>query len=378
MKNYTNLKVGLVLDDSLDRVENGVQQYINSLGSWLASQGHEVHYLVGETIAKDDNVHSLAKNIAVKFNHNRLTIPYRASKADIKSLLAREKFDVLHVQMPYSPVLSGKIIKYALDDCAVVGTFHILPYGLMQRISNKALGVVQKQSLLRFDAICSVSLPAQEFALTHFGVKSSVIPNMIDVPGWHNKFILVPGRIVYLGRLVPRKGCKELLMAINKLPKSVKETIQVIIASDGPERHNLELYAKSNNLTCVEFVGYIDESAKIKLLATSEIAVFPSLGGESFGIVLIEAMAAGAGVVIGGNNPGYSSVIGEWPECTIDPENTTEFANTVQLLLCDTMLRSSLHDCQQKAVKKYDVPVVGKQIMSMYKTALLQRRLDMR
>lgn len=378
MKNYTKLKIGLVLDDSLDRVENGVQQYVNSLGIWLSKQGHDVHYLVGETNASTDKVHSLAKNLTVRFNHNKLSIPYYAVVSVIKNLLKRQKFDVLHIQLPYSPVLGGKILKCSSDDCAVVGTFHILPYGLLQRISNKALGVVQKTSLARIDAICSVSLPAKKFALSHYGLQSSVIPNTIDISRWQNKNEVVSGRIVYLGRLVPRKGCYELLKAIKALPKQTKNNIQVIIASDGPERPMLDKFALDNRLGCVKFVGFIDEQSKIKLLSSAEIAVFPSLGGESFGIVLIEAMAAGSGVVMGGNNPGYASVIGSWDECIFDPNNTAEFSSKIELLLRDSKLRKSIHDSQQEAVLQYDTEVVGTQILKMYETALLQRRQDMR
>src|ERR1039458_8447904 len=108
-----SLKVGFVLDDSLDKTD-GVQQYILSLGSWLKQQGHDVHYLVGETVRTDiPNVHSLSRNINARFNSNRMSTPLPASPARIRKLLEDVQFDVLHVQIPYSPFLAQQIIELA-------------------------------------------------------------------------------------------------------------------------------------------------------------------------------------------------------------------------------------------------------------------------
>jgi phosphatidylinositol alpha-mannosyltransferase len=378
MKNSTNLKIGIVLDDSLDRSENGVQQYVRTLGGWLAKQGHTVHYLVGDTKTGNADVHSLSRNIAVRFNQNRLTIPLPANKTVIKNLLAREKYDVLHVQMPYSPFLAGKIISAAPDSMAIVGTFHILPFGRLQKVGSKTLGLAQKATLKRFDAICSVSPAAAEFAKSHFGLESIVIPNMIDTSVWRSAVQPHPGRIVYLGRLVPRKGCQELLTALAKLPDDLLQKIEVLIASDGPERAKLEKFAASNKLHNVSFLGFIDESSKADLLASAEIAVFPSLGGESFGIVLIEAMAAGSGVVLGGNNPGYASVLGAWQKTLIEPTNPESFARSLELFLTDKNQRLQIHAEQQQAVLQYDVNLAGKKIVNMYNQALLHRSAEMR
>src|SRR3954462_8834258 len=104
------LKVGLVLDTSLD-AEDGVQQYVLSIGRWLAGQGHEVHYLAGETRRRDlPNLHSLARNVTVRFNGNVTTIPLPASRRKLRRFLRRHGFDVLHVQTPHSPFMSQKLI----------------------------------------------------------------------------------------------------------------------------------------------------------------------------------------------------------------------------------------------------------------------------
>ncbi len=377
MKHSTKLKIGLVLDDSLDR-NDGVQQYVRSLGAWLVRQGHTVHFLAGQTRSGGKAVHSLSRNIGVKFNGNRLSMPLPASARAIKTLLAREKYDVLHIQMPYSPLMAGKVIRLASMGTAVVGTFHILPIGGLQRYGNRALGLVQKRQLRRLDAICSVSAPAQKFAKTHYGLASRVIPNMIDAPAWHSAMHPHAGRIVFLGRLVPRKGCAELLWAVLELPEPLRNNLEVLIAGDGPERQKLEKFAGRHKLRQVVFLGYIDERHKRDLLASAQLAVFPSLGGESFGIVLIEAMAAGAGVVLGGNNPGYQSVLAAWPKVLFNPRDNRAFGRRLRAFLEDEKLRARLHAQQQAAVRQYDVDIVGGQIMKLYAEALLQRRQEMR
>src|SRR6185369_17609889 len=92
------MKIGLVLDDTLD-TPDGVQQYVVRVGSWLAAHGHDVHYLVGHTTRHDvQNVHSLSRNLRVKFNGNRMSMPLPASPRRLRAFFATQKFDVLHVQ----------------------------------------------------------------------------------------------------------------------------------------------------------------------------------------------------------------------------------------------------------------------------------------
>ncbi|MEO8862834.1 MAG: glycosyltransferase family 4 protein [Candidatus Saccharimonadales bacterium] len=366
------LKVGIVLDDSIDR-NDGVQQYVRTLGAWLESQNHIVHYLVGESKKAGSNVHSLSRNMGVTFNGNNLTMPLPANRSAIKKLLTRESFDVLHVQMPYSPFLAGRIIRAAGLDVAIVGTFHIMPLNKLHSWGSRILGIVQKRTLARFDAICSVSPAAAHFADQTFGVRSEIIPNMIKVSDWHTSTRIKRGKIVFLGRLVSRKGCKQLLLALAELPVRLRQQTDVYIAGDGPERPELEDLADKLNLTNVTFLGYIDEQDKPKLLASADLAIFPSLGGESFGIVLLEAMAAGSGIVLGGDNPGYRSVLGTWPNTLVQPDYPREVARTIKYFLTNTSWRKTTHKEQQKMIKQYDVNTVGPEIVQLYKDALHKR-----
>lgn len=368
------LKIGLVLDDTLDSTD-GVQQYVLTLGDWLTSQGHDVHYLVGQTQRKDrPNIHSLGKNVAVRFNKNRLSIPLPVSRRSIKTLLEDNKFDILHVQMPFSPQLAGRLIRTASPKTAVVGTFHILPASLSARLGTYALGAITQSLHRRFDAVCAVSEPARVYMEQTFGVPSSVISNAINVRALRTNSAPIKSNvksIVFLGRLVERKGAHYLLMAFSQCER--RSGVVLTIAGTGPFRSKLEHMAIRLGIAKqVRFVGFIPESDKARLLASADIAVFPSTGGESFGIVLVEAIASGSGVVLAGDNPGYSSVITDAQQ-QVNPRHVAAFAKKLDQLIGDQKLRKKMHVSQQRLIEQYDINTVGPQIISLYTTALRNR-----
>lgn len=366
-------KIGFVLDDSLDKTD-GVQQYVLTLGQWMRHQGHEVHYLVGHTERTDiPHIHSLSRNIQTHFNQNRMSTPLPASKKLIKELLEAEQFDALHVQMPYSPFMAGRVIKAAPKQTRAIGTFHIIPFSWIEKTATRLLGFVLWRTLRRFDTIYSVSEPARRFARKSFGVKSTVLPNVVNVSAFHvgrpiKKYDDGKVNIVFLGRLVERKGCLYLLQALQLLhEKHLLTNVRVLICGKGQLLPELENYVKKHHLSSnVHFVGFVSEDEKPDYLATADIAVFPSTGGESFGIVLIEAMAAGSRVVLGGNNVGYASVLRSRPELLIDPLNTHEFANTLKHFISSKRARASAHKWQQEHVVQYDVAVVGRKLLERY------------
>ncbi|MBA3758698.1 glycosyltransferase family 4 protein [Candidatus Saccharibacteria bacterium] len=374
------MKIGFVLDDSLDK-SDGVQQYVLTLGQWFQAQGNQVHYLVGQTARTDiANVHSLSRNIQARFNQNRMSTPLPASKLAIKKLLAAEDFDVLHVQLPYSPLLAARVIRGATPKTLVVGTFHIVPYSKFESAAAYTLGLVLKRSLKRFDAIYSVSEPARIFANHGFGISSTVVPNVVNLAKYKNakpfkRYDDDTVTIVFLGRLVERKGCMLLLEALEKLHKKNKlERVRVLICGKGPLQATLEAYVRAKHLGhIVHFTGYLDETSKAKYLSSADIAIFPSTGGESFGIVLIEAMAAGARVVIGGDNIGYRSVLGQKPEQLVSPSDTGALAKTLHHYISSNRARMQAYKWQQEHIRNFDVRVVGNHLLQEYESMIAKR-----
>jgi len=378
------LKIGLVFDDSLDKPD-GVQQYVLAIGAWLSTQGHEVHYLVGRTIRKDiRNIHNLSRNISVRFNGNRLSMPLPASRDTLRSLLVTEKFDILHVQVPYSPFLAKRIIYLAPPSTAIIGTFHILPNSKLATAGNYLLGLWLKRSLKRFDAMVSVSTAAAGFAKRVYGISAAVLPNVVDYNRFHNAKVLKKydnsmSTILFVGRLVPRKGCLVLLQAVDYLLHSglYKDVpqFQVVIGGKGPLEQQLKRYTRQHDLErLVEFTGFVNEEEKPGLYAASSISVFPSFGGESFGIVLLEAMAGGTATVLAGNNPGYASVMAPKPELLFDPRHPEQLAQKLWELLTNEAGRQELAAWGATYTRDFDTAAVGNQLLETYKQALHSRR----
>lgn len=365
------LKIAFLLDDTLDKTD-GVQQYITTLGAYYSQIGHEVHYLVAETARTDiKNIHSLVKYVSVSFNQNNVRTPLPAKAEEIKKLLHSLDLDVLHVQMPYSPFFAAKVIRSVSSKTKVIGTFHILPASKMHELTNRILRVALVRSLRRFDHIVSVSAPAAVFAKKVYGIKSIVVPNAVDISRFQNAPInqtrSSKKRIVFLGRFVMRKGPRELVLALRELVATYNiNNLEVVMAGKGPRLDDIKMLARHNGLAkIISFPGFIDENIKSELLASADIAVFPSLGGESFGIVLVEAMASGAKIVLGGNNPGYASVLAQRPELLFNPRDPKAFAHKLKSMLLNRHTKE-ITAWQTQHIKQYDVSVVANKLMKLY------------
>lgn len=363
------LRVGLVLDSTLD-LTDGVQQYILTVGRWLTAQGHTVFYLVGETQRTDlQNVHSLAKNITVKFNQNRVNLPLIANKKKVADLLSKLQLDVLHVQMPYHPYLAGHVVNAAAKNTVVVGTFHVVPASWLQSVGAQGLQLLSRRSIRRFDHVVAVSKPAQAFARLVYGLDSSIVPNAVPVRDFmHEPLVDDVPHIVFLGRLVERKGCQHLLAALVELNKAHTGAYRVTIAGKGPLLAKLQAYAQKYELD-VNFSGFVDEADKPQLLASADIAVFPSTGGESFGIVLVEAMASGSRVVLGGDNIGYRTVLDGHAGLLVDPTDPVQFADRLRYFLESKQARAEAAAWAKKAVRRYDIERVGPELVNLYRTS---------
>ncbi|CAN5691278.1 phosphatidyl-myo-inositol alpha-mannosyltransferase [soil metagenome] len=370
------MKIAFVVDDSLD-YPDGVQQYVITIGTWLNNQGHEVHYITSTTVRNDiQNLHVLTKNFQVSFNGNVLRTPRPLSKQKARAFLRKHAFDILHVQTPYSPLFAGRLAQSAPDETTVVGTFHIAPYTSHEAFLARMIAASTRRSQKKFTSFCSVSSTAQDFAKNAYNLDSEIIPNAVDISRFKNIHSKLRGNtkvtIAFLGRLVERKGCIWFLKSINQLAEddTVRSVVSVRVAGRGPLLISMKEYVAKHRLTdIVSFDGFIDEADKPSYLARADIAVFPSLSGESFGIVLIEAMAAGGPVVIGGDNEGYRTVMGSGSSQLINPTDTKAFTSILKKFVQDTTARKKAVSLQDEIVKHYDISVVGAHILNFYKTA---------
>jgi phosphatidylinositol alpha-mannosyltransferase len=376
-------KIGIVLDTSLDPAD-GVQQYVIAVGEWLRAQGQEVHYLAGETTDRQlPNIHSLARNVNVVFNGNRVSIPLPTSRRKLQRFITESPFDVLYVQTPHHPLMSQRLICAASARTAIVGTFHILPYTLLARVANKLLGYWLRPSLRRFDKMLAVSPAAARFEKWSFGLDAEVLPNVIDFNRFHDAVPFeryadnVP-TILFLGRLVPRKGCLTLLQAAKILREADEvPTFRIVICGKGPLEASLRRYATDNKLDdYIEFTGFVTEADKPRYYASADISVFPSSAGESFGIVLLEAMASGRAVVLAGDNPGYASVMEPRPELLFAATEPAVLARKIKTLLDDQAQRAELAAWGESYTRSFDVNVVGQKLLTLFENLYTSKNVQ--
>lgn len=372
------LSIALVYDDSLDR-PGGVAQHVEMLRRGLMSRGHQVHLLVGESRSGDSACRPLARNVSVRFNGNRLTIPLLTRADRMDRVLAEISPDVLHVQLPYSPLLAGRLIARAGPTTAVVGTSHVFSECVHVRLGARLLGAVNARSSQRIDRALAVSQAARSFAEHCCGVQvDAIVPNMVDLKAIQAAaFGVRPATeptVVFIGSLVPRKGVARLLDAWPSVLEEHSEA-RLVIAGDGPLRKALERRIRHTGVRRqVEFRGLVDEAEKVRLLASADVACFPSLFGESFGIVLLEAMAAGTPVVLGGDNPGYRELLRGRPEALVDARAPRRMARILADGLRETREGSLRRYWQARLVGSHGVATVTDQLLDHYRRALASRR----
>jgi phosphatidylinositol alpha-mannosyltransferase len=361
------MTIGLLLDDTLDK-EDGVQKAVLDIGRELSRRKHVVHYITSQSARTDlDNVHSVGKFLSMKFNGNSVRTPLPASRKRIQALFDEINFDVLHVQMPYSPFLAAKVLKMAPQGVKKFGTFHILPYNFTAKYGTHALGRVMQRSIQSLDHCFAVSAPAKRFMDSAFRVNGSVLPNPVDYTFFSgfSRQKQAKKQVVFVGRFEERKGVKQLVEAYSRMENH--QDYDLIMCGKGPLHEEVQQFAKERNVS-VQFPGFISDEEKAQYLANADIAVFPSVSGESFGIVLTEAMSAGARVTIGGNNPGYASVLEPWPETLFDPNDTDAFAQVLQAFLHDAKLTKKIGIEQHEAVKQYDISKVCDELEKSYQS----------
>lgn len=388
------LRIGLVIDDGLDRPD-GVQQIVLTLGARLTALGHEVHYLTSSTGRTDlPHLHVLGRTVGVRFNGNRLGTPLPASRAGIRRLLDEVPFDVLHVTMPYSPVLAGRVVSAAHPRTAVVGSFVIYPQDALTRWGIRALGRVEARRRRRFDAITALSEAAQESVREAYGLEVPIIGAPVELgdpaggPG--GRVSQRPGaadgtddrrpvRIVFLGRLVERKGPRELLAAAAALHRAgTTRPWTLTLAGRGPLLEDLRSRARAAGIADhVDFPGFVAEEDKGALLAGADLVVLPSLGGESFGISVVEALDAAGGVVLAGDNPGYRTPMAGLEDQLVDPGDTAAFARTLARWVDApdaAAARAAAVAPQRAAAQRFDATEITRQTLAVYDRALRARR----
>lgn len=347
----------------------------------LRQRGHDAYIITPRPQDHTDEPreHMIFVGSGVDFNApSRTTFPLSASVNDtIDAILDEYAFDILHFHEPWVPMLSLQMLSRSRAvDVVNIGTFHAkLPDTMVTRTMAKVITPYTKSVLRYLDAFTAVSDAAAEFVCSQTKQPVAIIPNGIDLTRFTMPKKFNDTRkhktILYVGRLEGRKGVNYLLHAFRQLQTKQPE-VSLVLAGDGSDREKLETLAADLGLENVTFLGYVTDEQKIRLLQESDLFCAPSIYGESFGIVLLEAMATGL-VTVAGDNPGYAGVMnGLGSISLVDPKHTAEFARRLDLLLHETDLRKLWRNWAAEELPHYNYERIVSQYEEVYKAAIAE------
>ncbi len=356
MRHDGGVRIGLVCPYSLG-TPGGVQNHVRDLAEELLGRGHDVSVLAPvEDGEAPPYVVPAGRAVGVPYNGSvaRVTFGPRTA-ARVRTWLHDGKFDVVHVHEPTTP--SASLLTLWAGDGPFVATFHT--WQIRSRAMSAAAGLL-RPALEKIDARIAVSENARSMMVQHLGGEAVVIPNGLYVdrlaagrvrPEWD-------GAISFLGRIdESRKGLGVLLAAVPKL-LSERPDLRILVAGTGD--------ADLRTADRVEFLGEIDDEAKADLLASSALYVAPHTGGESFGIVLVEAMAAGT-PVLASDLPAFEQVLdGGRLGATFPAGDSDALASSALALLADPGRRAALSASGRAAVHRYDWSRVADEILAVY------------
>ncbi|TAN33118.1 glycosyltransferase family 1 protein [bacterium] len=353
----------------------GVNDHVRHLARQLRHAGHETRIFAPSSRADIDfdtaRFYRIGSPIAIPVNESvaRITLSFHLASR-VAAIVERERFDVLHFHEPLMPALPMTMLR--MSTTANVGTFHAFArsnvgyyYGRRWLAPN----------LAHIDRGIAVSRPASEFLHRYFpDFPLRVIPNGIDVdvfkPG------LAPIRhlrdesinVLFVGRLEKRKGLGDLLRGFEFMRARVPQS-RLIVVGDGPLRGRVEAYIAKHRVPDVVLAGYVPDSVLPRYYNSADIFCAPATGGESFGIVLLEAMASGLPVVAT-EIEGYLSVLEPGRDSmTVRPKGWAELGAALIILARDAELRRRMGAYAHDKARRYAWDAVAAQVIEVYQDA---------
>lgn len=365
------MKIGIVNPYSWD-VPGGVGFHIRDLALKFRSRGHDVRVLTPSS-SRDlpDWISSAGQSVSVPFNGSVANISVSpAALRRTRRWLADNAFDVVHVHEPVVPSVS--MAAAMLSSAPLVGTFHA---ALGRSVSRAITSAPMRLYMERIGVRIAVSEEARRTLIEHHGGDAVIIPNGVETASFRRastdpRWMATDSRpvIVFLGRLdEPRKGLSVFAGAIEGvLDKMPGARFLIAGRGDTPEiRRQVARFGDS-----VSFLGGISDEEKASLLTGASVYVAPQTGGESFGIVLVEAMAAGTAVVAS-DIPAFRAVL-EDGRAGVLFETGSSAALVDQLLglLADKARLEDLSEAGQRASLQYDWEVVADKVFEVYRLAI--------
>ncbi|WP_353950156.1 glycosyltransferase family 4 protein [Knoellia sp. S7-12] len=368
------MRIGLVCPYAYD-VPGGVQFHVRDLAEYFIAQGHEVSVLApidDDTRPQPAYVTSCGRSVPVRYNGSvaRLTFgPVTSSR--VSRWLEEGDFDVLHLHEPVTP--SASVMALWASSEPVVATFHT------SNIRSRAMHAANpllRPSTEKIRARIAVSEEARGTVRRHLGGDAYIIPNGVDIrrfapDGAVTRWTGTPERptLAFLGRIdEPRKGLAVIVAAMPAILDALPGA-RLIVAGPG-EVEEIAGRLDPRVRAATEFLGAVSEEDKVALLRCADLYVAPHTGGESFGIVLVEAMASGA-PVLASDLKAFTAVLGPAPAGQTFPVgDAAALSRAVIDLVASPEERARLRELGLRRARSFDWSVVAERVMAVYETVI--------
>lgn len=362
------MKIGLL--SAYDHAAHGgVRDHVVNLADQLRLRGHEVRVIApcsNRDGLDDPNFIPMDRPIVIPTGGSWARVSLSVwNRKRTKAMLDAQGFDVLHLHEPFAGFLS--LAALSQSTAVNVGTFHSLGG---HRVYQMGLSRLGNRYFRMLDGRIAVSEPARGFISRHYPGDYRIIPNGVNVDTFADARPLPhlnDGRInlLWVGRMDKRKGLQYLLGAYGRLKWDWPQLRLIVVGPGSPDGDSYRIMSE-RNLTDIEFVGPVSQGDKARYYKSADIYCTPATGQESFGIVLLEAMAASRPIVAT-SIAGYAGVMQDGREGLMAPPKDDEaLAQAIARLLKDPGLRKRLGDSGRQTVEAYRWEAVADRVLNYY------------
>lgn len=313
-----------------------------------------------------------ARLVSVNETVLEVSFAFGDERKKLDHMMRSGSFDVVHFHTPLSPFLALQALWRST--AVKIGTFHAVPpetaSASIQRFLYRTLN---RRVIAKLDGVILASSVQEDLRLA-----GSILPPCTDLRRFGSGAAPLAAfrddrvNILFVGRLEPRKGAAILLEAFAVLRQQNPRT-RLLVAGEGPERQRLERDVAEAGIPDVVFLGRIDDADLPRLYATCDVFCAPSIYGEGFGIVLVEAMASGKPVVAAAN-AGYATLLhGEAARFLVGPGDVSDLRSKLGALAADSELRTRLGAWGQREARRYDSAQLAPAFVAVYEQAMVSR-----
>jgi phosphatidylinositol alpha-mannosyltransferase len=367
------MKIGIVTPTYYP-YPGGVPEHVYHTYVELARGGHDVRVVTTSfgpgDAPNEQHVIRIGRSVSVPANGSMCPVAFGVGmRARIRETLARESFDLLHIHEPLMPTLCLAVLAEA--GCPTVGTFHANNDGA---VGYRMFRPILEPHFRKLSARIAVSREAERTVREHFGGEYVIVPNGVDVERFASAEPIPELRdgsfnILFVGRMEPRKGAKHLFRALGSIAREVP-SVRLVVVGGGPLTRYYRSFVPESVADRVVFTGRVSGEMLARHYATADVFCSPATGGESFGIVLIEAMAAGAAVVAS-DIPGYRDVVEDGVTGLLTRRAAPEsIAEAIASLARSDAIRRSLIESARRDVRQYSWHRVTARIFGVYQSVL--------